>query len=65
MGGRYRIEDGDADRPEDSGNVQAGNQTVRLSAAVQVLLLFRLADRSLNAIDLLRNIPTWRKPAVG
>lgn len=58
MGGRYRIGDGDKDRPEDSGNVQAGNQTVRLSAAVQVLLLLRLLNRSLNAIGLLRNILT-------
>jgi hypothetical protein len=58
MGGRHGIGDGDADRPEDSGNVQAGNQTVRLSAAVQVLLLLRLVNRSLNAIGLLRNILT-------
>lgn len=56
MGGRYGIGDGDADRLEDSGNVQAGNQIVRVSAAVQVMLLLRLANRSLTASGLLRDI---------
>lgn len=56
MGGRDGIGDGDTDRLEDSGNVQAGNQTVRVSAAVQVMLLLRLWNCSLIAIGLLRDI---------
>lgn len=56
MGGRYGIGDGDADRLEDSGNVQVGDQIVRVSAAVQVTLRLRLANRSLTASGLLRAI---------
>jgi len=56
VGRRDGIGDGDTDRLEDSGNVQAGNQIVRVSAAVQVMLLLRLAHHSLTAIGLLRNI---------
>ncbi len=56
MGGRDGIGDGDADRLEDGGNVQAGNQTVRVSAAVQVIRLLRLSNRSLIALGLPRVI---------
>jgi len=56
VGGRDGIGDGDADRLEDGGNVQAGNQTVRVSAAVQVIRLLRLSNRSLIALGLPRVI---------